>query len=350
MDIHERFMQRAIELAQQGLGHTRANPLVGCVIVHQNRIIGEGYHHQYGGAHAEIVAINSVKNRNLLPESTMYVTLEPCAHVGKTPPCSQTITSERIPRVFIAATDPNPLVNHKGIEALSHAGVLVKTGLCEKPYRFVNRRFFTFFEKRRPYIILKWAQSNDGFLSPYSSSSSAKNYWISNQTNKVLVHKWRSEEMAILVGSHTIVNDNPQLTVRLWKGQHPLRVFIQNQSPIPKDAEILNTPPETIRFTANPNINDYEHIQSYVLNRETFLEEMLHKLFELNILSLIVEGGSFTLQQFIDQNLWDEARIITGNILFKQGIKAPSIQSKRQETFQIDNDLLTILYNLDETY
>lgn len=349
MDVHERFMQRAVELAQQGLGHTRANPLVGCVIVYQNRIIGEGYHHQYGGPHAEIVAINSVKNRSLISQSTMYVTLEPCAHIGKTPPCTQTIISEQIPRVFIAETDPNPLVNGKGVEALTKSGILVKTGLCKKSYRFINRRFFTFHEKKRPYIILKWAQSNDGFLAPYSSNNSAKKYWISNHTNKVLVHKWRSEEMAIIVGAHTIANDNPQLTVRLWKGQHPLRIFIQNQTHISPNANICNTPPETIRFTNNPNINN-PSIQTFILNKETFLQEMLHKLFELNVLSLIVEGGSYTLQQFIDQNLWDEARIITGNISFKQGIKAPTIHSNHQNTFQIENDWLTILYNLDKTY
>ncbi len=345
MQLHERFMLRAIELAKQGLGHTRSNPVVGCVIVNENKIISEGYHYQFGGLHAEIVALNSLKDRSLLKTSTMYVTLEPCSHFGKTPPCAQTIISEGIPKVFIASPDPNPLVSGNGIKQLQEHGIFVKTGILEKEYRFVNRRFFTFFDKKRPYIILKWAQSKDGFLSPESHPEKPTIHWISSEVNKVLVHKWRSEEMAILVGSNTVKNDNPQLTVRLWKGKQPLRIVIQNTDDVSVNSSIFNSETTTLRFTQNSELKEIPGVETICLKNEGFLQSLLNELYRRNIVSLIVEGGRYTLQQFIDQNLWDEARIITGNIEFKSGVKAPVLPYSKVNVYQIGNDEITEVFN-----
>jgi len=345
MLVHERYMQRAIELAQQGLGHTRANPVVGCVIVHNNKIIGEGFHFKYGGDHAEIVAIKEVKNTRLLAQSTMYVTLEPCSHYGKTPPCSQRIIDEKIPHVVVASKDPNPLVSGNGIKMLQQAGIIVQTGILENEYRFVNRRFFTFHEKKRPYIILKWAQSSDGYLSPQKNYNDSRTYWISNQISKMLVHKWRSEEMAILVGANTVINDNPQLTVRLWKGENPLRIVIQNKDFINLSSNVFNFPPQTIRFTTNSSLSSISNVETFVLEKNNFLEQMLNILYNNNIVSLIVEGGAYTLNQFLLNNLWDEARIITGKIRFNKGLQAPTIFKQNKIDYKIGNDVLTIIYN-----
>ncbi len=345
MILHERYMHRAIELAQQGLGHVRSNPLVGCVIVHNNQIIAEGYHYQYGGDHAEIVALKQVKNSELLKESVMYVTLEPCSHFGKTPPCAKKIISERIPHVVIATKDPNSLVDGKGIQMMEQEGIIVKTGVLEREYRFVNRRFFTFHEKKRPYIILKWAQSADGFLAPLIQNDIPQVHWISNQTSRTLVHKWRSEEMAILVGTNTVIKDNPQLTVRLWKGKNPLRIVVQGREVSIHSSNIYNIPPDTIRFTTNSSLKPIENVRTIVLEKQNFIQQILNVLYEKNIISILVEGGAYTINQFILNNLWDEARIITGKVNFYNGVSAPEIFKPNKTDYRIIDDFLTIIYN-----
>lgn len=338
------YMQRAIELASQGLGHVSPNPLVGCVIVHNEQIIGEGYHYQFGGPHAEVVAINSVKNRKLLKSSTLYVTLEPCSHFGKTPPCADTIVNLQIPNVVISCIDPNPLVAGKGIEKMKAAGIEVKTGLLEKEYRFLNRRFFTFFEKKRPYIILKWAQSKDGFIDYERNCKTPEIHWISNSFNKILVHKWRSEEMGILVGANTILNDNPQLTNRLWSGKNPIRIVLKNEEYFPKESRIFDGEAQSIIFsTKHKNKINAEVIQ--INNTDEFIELVLNKLYERKILSILVEGGRKTLQSFIDKNLWDEARVITGNVFFNRGLEAPIINKTAHFEEFIGNDRFQIYFN-----
>jgi diaminohydroxyphosphoribosylaminopyrimidine deaminase/5-amino-6-(5-phosphoribosylamino)uracil reductase len=339
-------MQRAIDIASQGLSHTQSNPLVGCVIVYDNKIIAEGYHHKYGGDHAEIVALKKINDKEILKKSKMYVTLEPCSHYGKTPPCADKIISLQIPEVFIASIDPNPIVSGKGILKLKNAGISVNVGLLTDKYRFVNRRFFTFFEKKRPYIILKWAQSLDGFIAP-SNLNNNEITWISNEFNKVIVHKWRSEEMAILVGSNTVKNDNPLLTVRYWKGNNPIRIVFQNEDKLKTNSNIFLTPPKTIRFTYNSNLKPIDNIITKTVSKDNFLNDVLDELFNMGILSVLVEGGTHTINSFIEKNLWDEARIITGNINFYSGTKAPSLTAKHIKTLQImDNKISIVLNNL----
>jgi len=338
------YMQRAIELASQGLGHVSPNPLVGCVIVHNEKIIGEGYHYKFGGPHAEIVAINSVKNRELLKSSTLYVTLEPCSHFGKTPPCADTIIQLKIPRVVVASIDPNPLVAGKGIQKMKDAGIKVKTGILEKEYRFLNRRFFTFFEKKRPYIILKWAQSKDGFIDYERNCKTPEIHWISSSYNKILVHKWRSEEMGILVGANTIINDNPQLTNRLWAGKNPVRIVLKNEESFPKKSRILDSGAPSIIFsTKHENEINAEVIK--IENTDEFIEQVLNKLYERKIISILVEGGRKTLQSFIDNNIWDEARVITGNVSFNNGIKAPIINNTAYYEEFIGNDRFQVYFH-----
>ncbi|MGQ9846124.1 MAG: bifunctional diaminohydroxyphosphoribosylaminopyrimidine deaminase/5-amino-6-(5-phosphoribosylamino)uracil reductase RibD [Bacteroidales bacterium] len=340
------FMQRAIDLATLGLGHVLSNPIVGCVIVHNGKIIGEGYHYRFGGPHAEIVALNSVKNRNVLKESTLYVTLEPCSHFGKTPPCADTIINVGIPHVVVSCLDPNPLVSGKGIKKMTDAGIKVETGLLENEYRFINRRFFTFFEKKRPYIILKWAQTKDGFIDYTREYNTPEIHWISNPFNKTLVHKWRSEEMAILVGSKTIINDNPKLTNRLWSGQNPTRLVLMSGKKVPAQAHVFNNEARTIIFTSAPqNFTSVNAEIVEIKNIESFLEEVMNHLYKMNITSVLVEGGYKTLQSFINEDLWDEARVITGNIFFNNGIKAPILNIAAKHTEMIGEDQINVYYN-----
>lgn len=342
----QQYMKRAIDLARIGEGHVSPNPMVGCVIVHNNNIIGEGYHHHYGGDHAEIVAINSVKDRSLLKNSTLFVTLEPCSHYGKTPPCADTIAKLQIPRVVISSLDPNPLVARKGIQKLKNAGIDVKIGILEKSYRFINRRFFTFFEKKRPYIILKWAQSQDSFIDYERIENKAEIHWISSTFNKTLVHKWRSEEMGILIGANTIIKDNPQLTNRLWAGKNPVRIIFQSKNNLPTKANIFDNKSPTIIFSTTTNTNNYPNSEFiYINNSINPLNEVLNELYNRNILSIIVEGGRKTLQQFIEKGLWDEARVITGNVIFKKGVSAPELNVQPKYIEQIGDNQLQIFFN-----
>ena len=324
---HETYMQRCIELAKIAIGNTYPNPLVGSVIVHNGEIIGEGYHHQAGQPHAEIMAIESVSDKNLLSESTIYVSLEPCAHFGKTPPCANRIVSEGFKKVIIGAMDTHDKVNGKGKQILENAGIEVINGILEKECRELNKRFFTFQEKKRPYIILKWAQSNDGFMDENFQPTA-----ISNALINQFMHQLRSQEHAILVGTQTALRDNPSLTTRNISGRNPIRIVIDLDLKITNTSKIFNQESKTIIF--NSKIEEtQDHLQFIRISRENLLNEMLEKLHQLSIQSVIIEGGAFTLQQFIDQNIWDESYVIENKkLILSNGTKAPKLNQKSNET------------------
>ncbi len=336
-------MYRCLLLAKKGLGITRPNPSVGAVVVLEDAIIGEGYTSAYGGNHAEVNAINSVVDKAQLKTATLYVTLEPCAHTGKTPPCADLILKHRIKRVVIGCVDANSLVAGKGIARLKSAGCEVLVGVLEKECLQHHKRFFTVQNKQRPYVILKWAETKDGFIAPKEKKQQAP-VWISNAFSQQLVHKWRSEEHAILVGTNTVVADNPTLTVRHWSGNNPVRVVLDAHCRIPSDAAVFNSAAKTIVLcqlgTAVPVrencifecINFSKNIASQICN----------VLQEYQIQSVIVEGGAQTLQAFIDENLWDEARVFQGVILFDEGVKAPVFESKNSIETRIKDDVLKI--------
>ncbi len=340
-EMHQQFMQRCFQLAALGLGKVAPNPLVGAVVVYNNTIIGEGYHQKYGQAHAEVNAIASVKDKSLLKHATLYVNLEPCSHFGKTPPCADLIIQHKIPQVVICNKDPNPLVAGKGIAKLEAAGIQVITDVLAQEGWWLNRRFFTFHTEKRPYVILKWAQSNDGFI----TKTNDKQYWITGDTTKKLSHQWRSEEQAILVGTQTVLTDNPQLNNRYFNtNQQPVRVVIDKKLIIPESSFVLDNSQKTIVFNA---VKDFQTGNtSYIkINFENSIHEMLSALYERNIQSLIVEGGAKTLNAFIQQNAWHEARVLTGNIAFEQGIAAPNVLGKIITETAVGSDHLTIISN-----
>ncbi len=357
-------MQRCLTLAAKGLGSVAPNPMVGCVIVHNGVIIGEGYHQKYGEAHAEVNAIASVSDKSLLADSTAYVSLEPCSHYGKTPPCSDLLIAHNVKRVMVGCLDTNPLVAGKGIDKLRNAGIEVITGLLENEARELNKRFFTYHEKKRPYIILKWAQTKDGFISKLHPFTKEEN-WITNDESKKLVHTWRAQEQAIMVGTTTALLDNPALTVRLVKGKNPTRILIDKDLKVPASNAIFSNKAQTIVFTENippiyfdklnmtarsqsQPIEDFaeqakNNISYHQLNfTEDITIQILDYLYDKKITSLIIEGGAHTLQSFIDKGLWDEARVFTGNNYFKNGIKAPIITSATSSVQMIGNDELRI--------
>jgi diaminohydroxyphosphoribosylaminopyrimidine deaminase / 5-amino-6-(5-phosphoribosylamino)uracil reductase len=340
LDADIRYMRRAMELASLGIGHVSPNPMVGCVIVHEGKIIGEGYHQQYGHLHAEPNAINEVKDPQYLQESTIYVTLEPCAHQGKTPPCADLLVKKKVKRVVIGAVDSNPLVGGKGIKKLKEAGIQVDFGVLEKELRWQNRRFFTFMERKRPYVILKWAQTEDGFVA-------RKNYdskWISNSISRQMVHRWRAEEAAIMVGTKTAFYDNPKLNVRGWQGKDPLRVFIDKRLELDKNYHLFDGTQDTVCYNLVKS-QRAENLQ-YVKLKEGFsVEDILKDLYERKVQSLIVEGGSVLLQHFIRLGVWDEARMFVGPVRFEEGIPAPKMDTDPGQILEIQNDLLKIYYN-----
>lgn len=331
--IHEKYINRCIEIAKNGLGYTRPNPMVGCVIVYENTIIGEGFTSPYGGHHAEVNAISSVKDKPLLKKSTLYVTLEPCSHFGKTPPCSNHIIEHQIPKVVIGTLDTNSKVSGKGVEALIAAGCEVIVGILENECKIHHKRFFTFHNKQRPYIILKWAETLDGFIAALNNHEQ-KPFWISNSFSRQLVHKWRSEEHAILVGANTVLADNPSLTVRDWTGQNPIRIVLDWDGNLPKDRAIFNNASETVIITKNDM--DYS---------KDIASQVCSFLYEKEIQSVIIEGGSKTLQSFIDEKLWDEARVFTGKMTLNQGVKAPKLKGKLISERMIMDDYLKIYVN-----
>ncbi len=332
------YMQRALDLAMRGRGHVSPNPLVGCVIVHEGHVIGEGWHQQYGGPHAEVHAVDSVVNKELLRESTVYVTLEPCAHHGKTPPCADLLVRHAVKRVVIATLDSNPLVRGLGVARLKQAGMDVAVGLLEQQARHQNRRFFTFMEKQRPYIILKWAQTADRLI----AKSTFESKWISNEYARQWVHRWRSEEDAILVGTQTAAHDNPQLNVRLWSGRHPVRVVLDRFLRLPTSLLLFDGGQPTLCY----NVLTHEERKnlSYVRLPETdFIRHVVHDLHVRKIQSVIVEGGAATLRSFIEPGLWDEARIFSSTKTFGSGIHAPDITGQVHTQHDVMGDTLTVL-------
>ncbi|PID89793.1 MAG: riboflavin biosynthesis protein RibD [Bacteroidia bacterium] len=341
-------MQRCIELAKSGLGNVAPNPMVGAVITYNNEIKGEGFHRKFGEAHAEINAIKSVKNKELLKKSTIYVSLEPCAHYGKTPPCSQAIIRHRIPRVVIGCTDTFSEVSGRGIAELKEAGCDLRLGVLENEARYLNRRFFTFHEKKRPYVILKWAQTADGYIDIQRNKNSLNRpTWITDETARMLVHKWRTEEQAILVGSKTAEKDNPNLNVREWKGQNPVRILIDKSLRLDKSLNIFNNETKTLVFNALKTYRrkNTEYIQ--IDFTKEIPSQILEVLYAKAVQSLIIEGGAFTHELFIKHNLWDEARVFVGNKLFYKGVQAARLpqHSQRINSISIGNSKLFIVKN-----
>jgi diaminohydroxyphosphoribosylaminopyrimidine deaminase/5-amino-6-(5-phosphoribosylamino)uracil reductase len=306
-----------------GAGNVAPNPMVGAVLVYQNNIIGEGFHREYGGGHAEVNCIHNVshENRHLIEKSTLYVSLEPCNHHGKTPPCTDLIIRHAIPRVVIGCRDLNEKVNGSGVAKLRDSGIEVVEGICEKEAVYLNRSFFTFQQKKRPYVILKWAQSSDGFIGNID-----KRVKISNAASDRLVHKWRSEEGAIMVGTKTAISDNPSLTTRLWPGHNPVRVVLDLSGKLPGHLALLNSEALTIVINKRQEKQDGNLIYRKLNAEDDLINEVLDILYRENIQSLIVEGGSKLLQTFIDSGKWDEARVIIGNnLLLESGVKAPAL-------------------------
>lgn len=326
-----------MELALLGKGYVSPNPLVGCVVVHNDRIIGEGWHKKYGEAHAEVNALESVTDKSRLKESTVYVNLEPCSHFGKTPPCADLLVANRIQRVVISNVDSNPLVDGAGIRRLREAGIEVTTGVLEKEGHELNIRFFTFVTQKRPYIILKWAQTADGFI----AKENFRSKWISNGYSRRLVHKWRSEEDAVLAGTRTVFHDNPQLNVRQWSGRNPTRVVIDRFLKLNKNLHVFDRSQPTLVY----NLIKHEEQDNLVLVRldeGNFIQHLIADLYKRNIQSLVVEGGALTLQAFIDEGMWDEARVFTAARTFGRGIAAPVCRGVLIGSDNVGGDTLSV--------
>jgi len=347
MHSHQTYLQRCIDLARLGAGSVSPNPMVGSVIVCDDKIIGEGFHRVYGQSHAEVNAINQVfethDNANeLLKRATIYVNLEPCSHYGKTPPCADLIISNEIPRVVIGCRDPFDQINGKGIEMLRNAGVDVLEGIMTEQCKDINKRFFTRIQKQRPYIILKWAQSSDGFFAPNNRSQR----WISSQTAKQLVHQWRTQEDAILVGKNTVLSDNPRLNSREWPGRDPIRIIIDRRLELPDNLHIFDQSQDTLIFNERKTdvVGKIKYLQ--VEDFDNYLPQLIaYQLYLMDVQSLIVEGGAETLNLFIKAGLWDEARIFTGPESWNSGIPAPKLLGMAGETQNIGPDVLNIWFN-----
>lgn len=344
---HEKFMRRCLELAELGAGLVSPNPMVGAVVVHDGKIIGEGYHQKYGEVHAEVNAIAQVTSKfdnpaELLRQSVIYVSLEPCAHYGKTPPCADLIIKHQIPLVVVGTRDPFAQVDGKGIEKLKAAGIEVITGVLETECQWLNRRFFTKVQKHRPYIILKWAQTSDGYFAPDDSSQ----LWITGLESRKLVHKWRSEEDAILVGKNTVAIDNPQLNVRYWEGRSPKRVVIDRRLELNKQSNVFDQSVETFIFNEVEFNVDGKNRFIALEDFDRYVPQyILYQLYLQDIQSVIIEGGAHTLQTFIDAGLWDEARIFTGKTVLTKGIKSPQITGIIADESVIGDDRLQVLHN-----
>jgi diaminohydroxyphosphoribosylaminopyrimidine deaminase/5-amino-6-(5-phosphoribosylamino)uracil reductase len=321
--------------------------MVGSVIVYEGKIIGEGWHKKAGGPHAEVNAVNSVQDKSLLKKATIYVSLEPCSHFGKTPPCCNLIIENKIPNVVIGTVDPNIMVAGNGIKKLTEAGINVTVGILEDECNELNKRFFTFHQKKRPYIILKWAQSQDGFIAPLEKLEK-KPVWITNTYSRQLVHRWRTEEQAILVGTQTVIDDNPKLNARDWHGNNPVRIVLDQNNRIPEENAVFDNQAKTIIFSnSKKNIPEENTIFEVIDFQQNIAKQIVDSLYKHNIQSVIVEGGLKTIQTFIDANLWDEARIFTGKTFFKEGIEAPIMQKTNSEKHKIEGDELTITRNHD---
>lgn len=344
----EFYLKRCLELAALGMGKVSPNPMVGCVIVCDNKIIGEGYHAEFGKAHAEVNAIQSVLEKygneavNLLKQATVYVSLEPCAHFGKTPPCSDLLVKHHIKKVVIGNRDPFSGVDGKGIARLKNAGIEVLSGIFQDECSYVNRRFFTRIQKTRPYIILKWAQTENGYFAPNDGSQQ----WISGTLAKKMVHQWRSEEDAILVGKQTAMIDNPALTVREWTGKNPIRLVIDKDLQIPQTSSLYNKEAKTIIFNhIKTDFNDNIHFIHMEDMHYYLPQKIAYQLYLMDIQSVIIEGGANLLNQFIEAGLWDEARIFTAAKIWSHGLSAPIIQGKIITDTQVENDNLKVYLN-----
>lgn len=337
---HELYMQRALELARKGLRAVSPNPMVGCVIVHDEKIIGEGWHQRFGGHHAEVNAVESVEDKYLLNETTVYVTLEPCSYHGKTPACSDLLIRNKVKKVVVASLDPNPKVSGAGVQALKEAGIEILSGVCEDESIALNRRFFINQKLKRPYVLLKWAQTQDGFL----ARSNYDSKWISNALSRQRVHQWRAEEDAILVGKNTVVHDNPSLTVRDWEGRNPIRIVLDRNLELRPDSKLFDGEVKTLVYNTKESLvgNGFERVQ---INNEDFLDAVLKDMFARDIGSVLVEGGSQVLNSFIEEGLWDEARVFTSEQQFENGIEAPKLDEPLQEVEQIETDELAFYFN-----
>ncbi len=346
MTTHEKYILRCIELAKNGLGTTYPNPLVGSVIVHNDIIIGEGWHYKAGLPHAEVNAIASVKDASLLKDATIYINLEPCSHYGKTPPCCDLIITKDIKKVVIGTVDSFAKVSGAGIQKLMNAGCDVTVGVLEKECLDLNKRFFAFHNKKRPYIILKWAETEDKFIAPEITNKRSP-IWISNNYSRQLTHKWRAEEQAILVGNNTVLKDNPKLTIRDWHGHNPTRVVIDLSGKTPEDSAILAPEATTIIITSKDSKKENNHhlIYETISLKDNITHEVCNILYKHNIQSVIIEGGQYTLQSFINKNLWDEARVFKGCITFEKGTKSPLLNGNLVSKNQITKDTLTIYQN-----
>lgn len=322
----KKYILRCIQLAKNGFGTTYPNPMVGCVIVHNKKIIGEGWHYKSGTPHAEVMAINSVKDKKLLSEATLYVSLEPCSYTGKTPPCSDLIIENKIPRVVVGSTDPHPNVSGKGVERLKKAGIQVKSGVCKLECDELNKRFFTFHTKKRPYILLKWAATKDGYIAPLEQDE-GKPFWITTPISKQLVHVWRSQEASILVGTNTVIKDNPRLDTREVYGNNPVRLTIDRNLKTPSGHALLKNDIPTVVFTSKSKKSlDNLHYEKIDWSK-SIPEQILAYCYENQLQSILIEGGTKLLQSFIDANLWDEARVFTGKSLLKSGISQPKLNT-----------------------
>jgi diaminohydroxyphosphoribosylaminopyrimidine deaminase/5-amino-6-(5-phosphoribosylamino)uracil reductase len=341
-DFDELIMRRALDLARLGLGYARPNPVVGCVVTHHGRIIGEGWHERYGGPHAEVNALAAVDDKSLLPESRVYVTLEPCAHFGKTPPCADLLIKSGVRDVVICNLDPNPLVSGRGIDKLQASGVRVETGILEAEGRWLNRRFFTFQEKRRPYVVLKWAETADGLL--------AGRYYqpiqISGELARVVVHQWRADEQAILVGTRTALHDNPNLNVREWPGQNPVRVVIDKNLSLPPSHHLLDGQQSTLVYTYRERAarSNVEYIK--LPEAEDLFPCILANLYERQIQSVLVEGGPTVLTSLLKDGLWDEARLLRSPKKLGVGVAAPQLGIRHlYEQVTLGDDTLFVYHH-----
>ena len=353
MTTHEFYIKRCIELAKNGLGTTYPNPLVGSVIVHNDRIIGEGWHRKAGEPHAEVNAVNSVKDKSLLKEATIYVTLEPCSHFGKTPPCCDLIIANKIPNVVIGTVDPFAKVAGNGIKKLIKSGKNVTVGILEEECNELNKRFFTFHQKKRPYVVLKWAETSDGFIAPKKIVKQVQHdklapVWITNPYSRQLVHKWRTEEQAILVGTNTVLEDNPKLDARDFKGTNPVRIVLDKSGKISAKYHVKDASQKTIFITESKNFPSTENcIYENAIFGNSLADSILKILYENNIQSVLIEGGTTTLQTFINEGLWDEARIFNGSVKFQNGLEAPKLNGVTYSRFDIMDDHLNIIRNYD---
>ncbi len=342
-------MSRCLVLAQKAKGHTAPNPMVGAVLVHGDRVIGEGWHHFYGADHAEINCLKNVQeaDKHLIPESTMYVNLEPCAHYGITPPCANRLVAEQVKKVVIANTDPFEKVSGRGIQILHDAGITTETGIMDAAGKWMNRRFFCFHSLRRPYIILKWAQASDGFIAPADKSR----LQMTGEQSRELLHRWRTEESAIMVGATTARNDNPELTARLYKGRQPLRIVIDRHLHLPHTHHVFDEAAAT--WVINEQREALEgnvHLVRLAFD-EHILNNLLQKLYDQRILSLIIEGGAVLLSNFISAGLWDEARVFTAPLSLSDGIAAPVLKDQDKAfTNYVGHDTLDVFVNKNSAY